>query len=158
MSKVKSIKSEELFPAICELLQNNQRVRITVTGDSMMPFLREDTDSVELSAVSFEDLRLGQILLIKRTCGKYILHRLVYKKKDCFYIAGDAQSWVEGPLYPGQLIAVVSNIWRGDRLVSQSSIFHHLLSCLWWLRLPIRYVLLKIYRFLRQQYRTIKRR
>jgi hypothetical protein len=158
MSKVKSIKSAQLFPAISELLQNNQRVRIRVTGDSMMPFLRADTDSVELSAVSFKDLRLGQITLIKRTTGQYILHRLVYKKKDCFYIAGDAQSRVEGPLLPGQLVAVVSNIWRGDKLISQSNIFRRLLLFFWWLRLPIRYVLMKIYRFLHPHYKTIRRR
>lgn len=158
MHKVKSIKSAELFPAISELLQNNRKVRLAVTGDSMMPFLRENTDSVELSAADFTVLHFGQIILIRRENGQYILHRLVRKKKDCFYIAGDAQLWTEGPLFPEQLVAVVTNVWRGDKSVPPKSILWKTLSLIWWLRLPARYILSKPYRLLKKLYRTIRGR
>ena len=151
MHKVKSVKSAELFPAINELLQNNQKVRMTVTGNSMMPFLREGIDSVELSVAIFHELRFGQITLIKRNSGQYILHRLVLKKKNSFYIAGDAQNWVEGPLLPEQLVAAVTNVWRKDKTISPSNVLWQMASFLWWLRLPVRYVLAKPYKFVRNQ-------
>ncbi|HEX2946628.1 MAG TPA: S24/S26 family peptidase [Clostridia bacterium] len=158
MPNVKSIKSAELFPAISELLKNNQKVRLTVTGDSMVPFLRENTDSVELSSAAFKDLRFGQITLIKRDNGLYILHRLVRKKKDCFYIAGDAQIYIEGPLFPNHLVAVVTNVWRGDRCISPSNLLWQTLSFIWWLRFPAKYILYRPYKLLRKLYRAIRGR
>ncbi len=158
MHKVISIKSAELFPAISELLHNNRKVRLTVTGDSMMPFLRENTDSVELSAAAFEELHFGQIILIKRENGQYILHRLIRKMKACFYIAGDAQLWTEGPLLPEQLVAVVTNVWRGNNSVSPSNLLWQTLSLIWWLRLPARFILSKPYRLLKKLYRATQGR
>jgi len=150
MRNLKTIKSEVLFPQVKELLDNGHKVRITVTGSSMMPFLRENIDSVELSAANFESLRFGQIPLIRRADGQYILHRLICKKKDRFFIAGDAQLWVEGPIYPEQLVAVVTKIWRGDRQISASNICWDMLSFIWWLRIPA-------YRMLRIPYRLLKK-
>jgi hypothetical protein len=121
----------------------------------MMPFLRENIDSVELSSVGFDDLHFGQVTLIKRKNGQYILHRLIRKKKDCFYIAGDAQLWTEGPLLPEQLVAVVTTVWRRDRSVSPTGILWQTLSIIWWLRLPARYILSKPYRLLRKVYRKV---
>jgi hypothetical protein len=143
MPRVKRIESEVLFPAICDLLKSNQTVRMTVTGDSMMPFLREDNDSVELSPISFKDLHFGQIVLIRRTSGQYILHRVIFKKKTCFYMAGDAQLWIEGPLLPEQLVAAVNKIWRGSSPVSQNNLLYRILIFLWWLRLPVKFMIKK---------------
>jgi signal peptidase len=156
MHKVKSVKSSELFPAIGELLQNNQNVRITVTGNSMMPFLRENIDSVELSSAVIEDLHFGQVALIRRNDGVYILHRVILKVKGSFYLAGDAQCWVEGPLLPEQLIAVVTNIWRKDKQVSSSNILWQILSFLWWIRLPVRFILAKPLKFLNRLFKALR--
>lgn len=158
MHNLKKIKSEELFPSIKDLLANDHKVRITVTGSSMMPFLREDRDSVELSAADFKSLRFGQIPLVRRADGQYVLHRLIFKKKDCFYIAGDAHIWIEGPLYPEQLVAVVTKIWREDRQISPFNILWIMLSFIWWLRLPAFRALIKLYRFLRKVYHIVRRK
>lgn len=158
MHNLKTVRSEDLFPAIDELLHNNQKVRITVTGDSMMPFLRENTDSVELSATDFKSLHFGQIVLIRRISGQYILHRLVFKKKDCFYIAGDAHYWIEGPVYPDQLIAVATKILRNGKEISASGFLWQALSFIWWLRLPLFSVLRKVYRLLRKVYRHVRKK
>ena len=154
MHRVKNVKSTELFPAISDLLKNNQKVRITVTGNSMMPFLREGIDSIELSKASLDELHFGQIPLIKRSNGQYILHRLIYKSKSSFYIAGDAQLWVEGPLLPEQLIAVVTQIWRKDKPVSPENILLRAISLIWWLRLPAIYAIKIPYRFIKRKIRT----
>lgn len=158
MHNLKTIKSEELFPAIRDLLDNDRKVRITVTGNSMMPFLRENIDSVELSAADFSSLRFGQITLIRRQDGQYILHRLVRKKKDHFYIAGDAQLSVEGPVYPDQLIATVTKVWREDRQISASNIIWQTISFIWWLRLPAFHILRRPYRLLRKVYNIVRKK
>jgi len=156
MRKVKSVKSADLFPVVSELLQNNQKVRITVTGNSMMPFLRENRDSVELSAAGINDLRFGQIALIRRNDGIYILHRVILKVKGSFYLAGDAQCRVEGPLMPDQLIAVVTNIWRKDKQISASNILWKILSFLWWIRLPVWFIFTRPFKFLNRLSKALR--
>lgn len=157
MHKVKNVKSAELFPAINELLLNGQKVRITVTGNSMMPFLMENRDSVELSAASIHDLRFGQIALIKRDNGTYILHRVIFKSKNSFYLAGDAQCRIEGPLLPRHLVAVVSAIWRKGKLISPSNMIWRILSCIWWIRLPATLIVTRPYKFLSCVFKAIRK-
>jgi signal peptidase I len=145
MYNVKTIESAVLFPFINEFFQNQQNVRITVTGNSMRPFLREELDSVELSSSAFSDLYFGQIVLIKRKTGEYILHRIVFKKKNCFYISGDAQIWIEGPLFPEQLVAGVTKIWRKNKPLLPDNLPLKLLYCFWWLRLPIKLIITRLH-------------
>jgi len=109
----------------------------------MYPFLRDGLDCVELSACSFDTAKKGDIVLIQRKTGEYVLHRILCKKKSVFYIIGDAQQWIEGPLEKEQLIAVVSAIRRGKRTISCSNFIWKLLSFLWLGVIPIRYKLLK---------------
>ncbi len=145
MHKVNRVKSEILFPVICELIQNNQKARITVTGNSMSPFMKEVRDSVELAATSFESIRRGDIVLIKRTCGQYVMHRVYKKEKDCFYMVGDAQQWIEGPLYPEQLVAIVTRVWRKGREISCGNFWWKFLSKTWLMLRNFRLFIFKVY-------------
>lgn len=139
MHKIVSIKSKDLFPLVNEIIYNNTSARLTVTGMSMYPFLRENIDSVELSSTSFESVRRGDILLIRRLTGEYVLHRLLFKNTDCFYLAGDAQYCSEGPLFPEQLIAVASVVWRGKRRIDcRTNLIWRICSSLWLYIFPYR--------------------
>lgn len=131
MHKVKLVKAEDLFPYVKELLKQEVRVRITVTGMSMYPFLRGNKDSVELVQTCFKDIKLGDIVLIRRDNGDYILHRVIKKDSSSFYIMGDAQKWMEGPLFPEQLQAKVSAIWRGAFRIEGSNFLLKLSTGIW---------------------------
>ncbi len=150
MPEVRRIKSEELFPVINEIMDRGRSVRITVTGTSMYPFLRDNKDGVELSKVEFDEIKSGDIVLVVREGGQYILHRVKRKKKDCFYIIGDAQQRTEGPLRPSHLVAVVTAVWRSDKQILCSSLGWRALSFFWlWVR-PFRKLLFKTYGALRR--------
>jgi len=96
MCQVRKVKSSELFPVIKEILSEGRTAWITVTGNSMYPFLREDIDSVKLSAASLETIKKGDIVLIRRLTGEYILHRVIRKEDDCFYMVGDPKGGLRG--------------------------------------------------------------
>ncbi len=146
MCQVKKIKSSELFPVIKEILKEGKTVWITVTGNSMYPFLREDMDSVELSAATLETIRKGDIVLIRRLTGEYILHRVIRKEEDCFYMVGDAQRWIEGPLKPEQLIAVVTEIKRKNHQFTCKNPLWRLLVGFWINIIPFRNYFIKVIR------------
>lgn len=145
MCEIRNIKSEIMFPVIEEIMNKGVRVRITVTGMSMYPFLRENKDSVELSEIDFARIRIGDILLIQMESGQYILHRVIRKKRRSFYLNGDAQKTIEGPLKPEQIIAKAEAVWRENRYIACSDIRWRILSFLWRMLFPVRYLIIQIY-------------
>lgn len=155
MHKLEKVKSEELFPLVDEIIKQDASVWITVTGMSMYPFLRDGKDEVELTGATFENVRKGDIVLFKRTGGAYVLHRILRKKTDCFYIVGDAQQRVEGPIVPEQLKARVTRVKRGERVIDCNSIFMKTAVALWMVLLPFRTGIIKGYGKIRRRVKAI---
>lgn len=149
MRIVKHVKAEFMMPLIKEVIENGGAARITVTGSSMYPFLRENIDSVELNKCTFDEIRRGDIVLIKRDNGQYILHRVIKKENTIFYMVGDAQQWIEGPLNEDQLIAVATAIWRKDKRISCSNLVLRLSTLMWLRLLPHRYFVIKVFKKIR---------
>lgn len=151
MCEVNYIKANEIFPEIIYLLKQNLRIRMTVTGMSMYPFLRENIDSVELVYINYDTIKRGDIVLILRDNGEYVLHRVIYKRKDEFFLMGDAQQWKEGPIRSNQLIALVTTVWRKNINIRTTNIMWRLFGFLWlWLR-PLRYKIIRFYVWFRRR-------
>ncbi|MDR3270190.1 MAG: peptidase S24 [Peptococcaceae bacterium] len=149
MSEV-TVKAVELFSLVSELLEQGQSARISVTGTSMYPFLRHSLDSVEFSSGNFAQIARGDIVLSRRLSGAYVMHRVWRKEKEAYYIVGDAQQWIEGPLEPQQLVAVVEAIWRKDRRIACSKCWWRCCARIWLLLRPYRYFIMKCYRKMRK--------
>lgn len=144
MSEVKLVKAAVMFPLVQEIFEKGGSARITVTGMSMYPFLREGKDSVELSKTDFSKIRRGNIVLALRNNGQYFLHRIYKKTEDSFYMMGDAQTWIDGPYMPSQLIAIVTKIWRRDKVIECSSIGWRVCSSIWHILKPVRRIMLRV--------------
>lgn len=144
MRELIKVKAAELFGLVDEILGIGEKAWITVTGMSMYPFLREGRDSVELSSVTYDALKRGDIVLIRRETGQYVLHRLLKKDRDRFFIIGDAQQWVEGPLEPSQLLAYVTSIKRGKQIISCNNIILRCAVGIWLALIPYRNKVIRI--------------
>jgi len=145
MYKVIRTKASDIFPIVQEIFQNSDsNVCITVKGNSMYPFLRDGIDEVEMSRAEFPDVKKLDIVLARRLTGEYVLHRVIKKDENCFYMLGDAQRYIEGPFHPEQLQAVVKSVRRRKKRISCDSPLWLLLSWIWMLCLPIRHYIIKI--------------
>lgn len=126
---------EQLAPIMAECLAGGQEVVLTVTGNSMSPFVRDKKDQVVLVACDPTQLQPGDVPLYRRRGGKYILHRIVERDDGIcrtrwgedearpsrcdsleYTMLGDAQ-WQEEPhIAPDQIVAVAKAfISRGKR-------------------------------------------
>jgi signal peptidase I len=108
------VSALELMPILCSALERGQRVRLTVTGGSMRPFMHTG-GIVELEPLG-SPLRVGDVVLVR--CGpehnRYVLHRLVRVKGDEVFVRGDAQRYCEGPFaHQNVLGRVVEYGWKG---------------------------------------------
>lgn len=149
MSEIKRISTGVMMPVIRKFLEDDKSVRITVTGNSMYPFLRDNKDSVELITCSFSEIRAGDIILIQRDDSAYVLHRVIFKKKEHVYINGDAQRSLEGPIRKDQILAKVTTVWRKRAEISVNNILWKTLAFLWFCILPFRKTIIFRYHKLR---------
>ncbi len=118
MAENKKIETslEELLPLMSECLAAGKSFRFSPKGTSMLPMLREGTDSVLLSPVP-EKLRKYDIPLYRRENGKFVLHRII-ETGETFTCIGDNQFVFESGIHSEQIIAVVSGFYRGEKFHS----------------------------------------
>lgn len=128
-----------------EGLKNGQQVRMTVVGNSMYPLFRNRMDSVILSPIT-KRIQTRDVVLYKRNNGQYVLHRMIKRKGNVYSANGDNQYWVESPLYPGQMIGVMTGFIRGEKEFSVCAPWYRLYSVLWTVGKKHRKLMLRIIR------------
>ena len=80
------LPNEVLLEEIAVLLAEGREVVFRPKGNSMLPFIRGDRDSVILRKK--EQVEIGDILLV-RYRGRYVLHRLIRRDGDRLTLMGD---------------------------------------------------------------------
>ncbi|MCF8219361.1 MAG: S24/S26 family peptidase [Bacteroidales bacterium] len=147
MKKKPTIQTVNAFSVI-PLLNDNYHIKLTIPGNSMYPFLRNNKDTIELKPAKFEEISKGDIVLIENDKGKYIIHRVYKRENQRFFIIGDAQRKIEGPFYPDNLIGIVCTIWRNDKQINMNGFIWKSLVKLWIFLIPLRPSILKTKRYL----------
>ena len=105
------INEEEFIRIIEDKFLKSENVNLTVTGNSMVPFLVHKRDSVILSAPD-DIIRKGDILFYRRKNGKCVLHRVKKITDHGLYFIGDSQNTIEGPLDKSCVLAKCNSVIR----------------------------------------------
>lgn len=139
------LDSDQVEERIAPLLQAGAEVPLVVTGNSMVPFLRDRRDKVYLKSPDAMPVRTGDILFFKRDGGQWILHRLHHFTADgLLVINGDGQTWFE-VIRPDQVLGVVARISRSGRTPFAARRWDWaLLRRIWKVLLPVRPALLRV--------------
>lgn len=103
---------EDLYPLIEEVIGSGGRFRLFPKGTSMLPLLRQGTDSVSLGKA--EPIQKNDILLYRRRSGQFVLHRMLKETPDGYVMCGDNQVALEKGIRPDQILAKVWGIYRGE--------------------------------------------
>lgn len=89
----------------------------TTTGRSMRPFLRSGEDLVQIEAKKAERFHKYDVVLYRRPCGKYVLHRIVKVLPDSYVICGDNCWQLEKGITDSQILGVLTAVIRkGEKL------------------------------------------
>ena len=95
------------------LLQDGNIIRIRPQGYSMYPLFIPGRDEALIEAVSADTVRKNDVVLYRRDQSILVLHRICKITPEGFFMVGDNQSEIEGPLradqIKGRLIAFVRN-------------------------------------------------
>ena len=127
---------DALMPLIRERLEAGQTVRFSPMGMSMLPMLRQGKDSVVLSPVP-KKLKKYDLPLYRRPDGQYVLHRVV-EVGDTYTCIGDNQFRMEPGVEHGQILALVTAFYRGERKWEATSPLYRLYCRFWHYSRPLR--------------------
>lgn len=146
----KKYSMSELGPVIEEVIRFGGKIRLTVTGMSMYPLLRNRLDSVLLKKVT--EIKKYDILLYTREDSSYVLHRAVKVKETLVDIIGDGESRIETDVPKEKIIARVEEIKRGKRIIKTDSFLYKLYCRVWTACIPFRVALLNTYIKIRRKF------
>ena len=142
--KKRTVDIHTYLPVLMELLEQGESVSLTVTGNSMSPFLVHGRDQISFQKPS-APLKRGDMAFFCRVNGDYVMHRVLRAEEDGYFLVGDGQQEVEGPVRPGQVFAVVKKVCRKGRWIGPGDFWWDFFAGPWLRLLPLRPLLRRLY-------------
>lgn len=140
----KQVSTHDLFPIVREALENGKKVKFTVSGTSMLPWIADNRDQVLLTRKDPKHLKPGEIILFCHG-HSYLLHRIYKKTGNGYCTIGDSCLYKDEPVDPEEIIGVVEAIYRKGKVINCNSFLWKPVFTLWRWLLPIRGQLLSLY-------------
>lgn len=148
MNKI-SVSINETISIIKEKLDNNGEVVFTVTGNSMLPFLKDKETLVTLIK-PYRPLKRGDVVFYHDEKNRWILHRIIKVKKEILIICGDALNRIEY-INPNWVIGIMKSYQYKDKITSCNSKRYKLISAIWMMLRPFRRYILGFIKRLRRK-------
>ena len=141
----KILPNNEIIGELIKFLDEGQRVILPVKGNSMLPFIIGDRESVEL--VKPDHVAVGDVVLAWINGCRYVVHRIIRIENNQIQLMGDGN-------LSGDEYCLISDVKaRADYVIGQNGKKHYLYthrrvqaSHLWWKLKPLRRYILAIYR------------
>lgn len=133
------------MPVLRDLLSQEKEVSLTITGNSMSPFLVHGRDKIMISPPD-GSWKKGDMAFFVRDNGQYVMHRIcrVDKNGNCFFI-GDAQQHIEGPIAPEQIFGKISSVQRKGKWIGPEDIWWRFFERFWINVIPFRPLCRNVY-------------
>ncbi|MBP1585188.1 MAG: S24/S26 family peptidase [Lachnospiraceae bacterium] len=128
------------------LLRSGKTIEMSPHGWSMYPLIVPGRDRVILSPVKDRKLKRLDIVLFRREGSILVIHRIAKcrrtsKGKNVYYIVGDNQKELEGPVKEENICGVVTGIIRKGRRMSVNGPLYKASVSVWMALRPIRPVI-----------------
>lgn len=146
----KILDTGEYVAVLRALVEEGREVSMVVWGGSMTPFLGHGRDRIFFAAPQ-QPLRRGDMVFFRRAGGQNVMHRICRVRPEGFYLVGDAQVRVEGPIRREQIFARVTRVERKGRLLAPGDPLWDFFAGPWLLLRPLRPAILRLYRALRRK-------
>ena len=119
----------------------------TNVGDSMMPLIKQGRDLIVIKKAEGR-LKRYDVPLYKRDNGQYVLHRILWVRKNDYLICGDNRYGVERGITDRHIIGVLSEVIRDGKTVKVTDprykLYVHLWCDLFFVRAGILYIKRKV--------------
>ena len=128
-----AVDTREYVAALKEMTEQGLEVSMTVSGTSMEPFLIHERDRIYFRRPEGL-IKKGDMVFFQRKTGEYVMHRVLKVKKQQYYLAGDHQTFLEGPIEEQQIFAKVVSVERAGVWLTENDKLWKFYAG-WWRRL-----------------------
>ena len=140
----RTVDTNEYVSVLRELVEQEKEVSLLIAGNSMSPFLVHQRDTICFRKPD-KELRRGDIVFYQRENGQYIMHRIYKACPEGYYMVGDAQVAIEGPLRAEQIFAIVTKVRRKGKWIGPNDLWWRFFAHIWIRIVPMRRMVLKGY-------------
>lgn len=120
------------------ILDSGKAVQIKPRGYSMYPVIVPGRDAVIVQKEDPERLKRGDVALYRRDGSILVIHRVWKKNRTGFYMVGDNQTEIEGPLRPDQMKGKMVFLVRDGKEISVRTPVYRIFCFIWLLMRPVR--------------------
>ena len=146
----------ELSPVMQSCMEAGSEVILTVTGNSMRPYLKHQRDQVVLAKCDPHHLQIGDVPLYRRQDGRFVLHRIVGLGASTYTMCGDAQTEKEYAVPADCILAVATGFYRRGKFVSCTAFQYQAYRRFWMAAFPVRPLLLRLDSLARRAVRKLR--
>ena len=141
---VKQVDTREYVSVLREIAEEGKVVSMLIAGSSMAPFLCHNRDYIYFTKPERE-LRRGDMVFYQRDSGRYVMHRIYRVKHEGYYMVGDAQTQIEGPLRRDQIFAVITQVKRDGKMIRPGDFWWEFFEHIWIRIVPARRIVTALY-------------
>lgn len=127
------VDTREYVAVLKEMVEQGMEVSMTVSGTSMEPFLIHNQDRIYFQKPK-GPIKKGDMVFFQRKTGEYVMHRIMRVRDHQYYLAGDHQTFLEGPIEESRIFAKVVSVERAGVWLSEDDRVWRFYA-VWWRRL-----------------------
>lgn len=127
------VDTREYVAVLKEMVDQGMEVSMTVSGTSMEPFLIHNQDRIYFQKPK-GPIKKGDMVFFQRKTGEYVMHRIMRVRDHQYYLAGDHQTFLEGPIEESRIFAKVVSVERAGVWLSEDDRVWRFYA-VWWRRL-----------------------
>lgn len=142
--KIRKVDTTEYVNALRAIIDEGKEVSMMLTGNSMSPFLIHQRDSICFRKSDRDPVK-GDMVFYQRPGGQYVMHRVWKRTNDGYYIVGDAQTQIEGPVRREQIFAVITKVRRKGKWIKPGDFWWEFFAHIWIRMVPVRRTVMKLY-------------
>lgn len=153
---MRQVNTREYVSVLKELVEEGREVSLLIAGSSMSPFLIHQRDYIYFKQPDRE-LKKGDMVFYQRESGQYVMHRILRIGADGYYMIGDAQQEVEGPLRREQIFALITKVQRKGKWLEPGDLVWEFFEHVWIHMIPFRRSIMKAYGWIYKRKRSLRR-
>lgn len=139
MDNISHSSEKNTYPVDLEkLLVQGSTIQIKPQGFSMYPLFVPGRDEARIEAVDTSILKRGDVVLYRRDQSILVLHRICKVQGNNFFMVGDNQTEIEGPLRADQIRGKLVSFVRNGHDIDVCNPVYRFLSGFWLLMRPAR--------------------
>jgi len=117
--RVMTVSADELLSLAADVTRAGAGIWVRVRGGSMMPTIERGSD-VLVEPVPSTGVRHGDIVLVRDSSGRPLLHRIVRVANNRVWLKGDFRVTIDAPVDADAIVGIATQLRRDGKVTALS--------------------------------------